>query len=550
MSWQCMPVMRNLLLSILPWLYFRSHQGFSVEQSTMLGVKKPQKQQRVFNQALKKLPSQSPPPGEKPASPSLKKVIGHSQESRDDIYLAVDQLIIGLLEDSQIGDLLKEAGVATARVKSELKRLARKERKKVGSALDDIFFPALKTYGRDLAEHAGKFDPVIGRDEEIKKVVGILSKRTKNNAVLIGQPSLDNTAIVQGVAERIARGDVPSNLGGVRLIALDMHDLIVGVKYGRIFKERLEVVLKDVARARGKVIVFIDEIHLVLDAWQPPWTVAANLLKPMLAKGQLRCIGAMTFEKYRKCVDCRERRVANPFSRFRQVHVAEPSVPNTISRGLKDRHERHLGVRIRDWGLVAAHLCNEYITGVDSQPGGIDNLMRWRMQLEEATQAHLVEIVREELDNLREKREPLMRKYKKENKRITEVKSMLTETLGPEHVHEVLSNWTGKLVSRLGQNEKERLVGLAERLHQKVVGQDQVGSAVAEAVLRSRAGFGRPQQTTNSFLFLGPTGVGKTELAKALTEQLFDDKNLLIRINMLEYVEQHSVSKLIGAPPE
>lgn len=350
---QCTPLhLAVALLSEPPGIFRRAINNVGVEEAAKAA-------ERAFNQALKKLPSQSPPPGEIPASPSLKKVIGHSQGSSDDIYLAVDQLIIGLLEDSQIGDLLKEAGVATARVESELKRLARKERKKAGSALDDIFFPALKTYGRDLTEHAGKFDPVIGRDEEIKKVVGILSKRTKNSAVLVGQPSLDNTAIVQGVAKRIARGDVPSNLGGVRLIALDMHDLIVGVKYGRTFEERLEVVLKDVARARGKVIVFIDEIHLVLDAWQPPWTVAASLLKPMLAKGQLRCIGAMTFEKYRKCVE----KDAALLSRFRQVHVAEPSVPDTISRGLKDRHERHLGFRIRDWGLVAAHLCSKSITG-------------------------------------------------------------------------------------------------------------------------------------------------------------------------------------------
>ncbi|CAL0330600.1 unnamed protein product [Lupinus luteus] len=467
-------------------------------------------------------------------------------------------------EDSQIGDLLKEAGVATARVKSEVEKLRGKEGKKVESATGDTNFQALKTYGRDLVEQAGKLDPVIGRDEEIRRVVRILSRRTKNNPVLIGEPGVGKTAVVEGLAQRIVRGDVPSNLS-----------------------------------------------------------------EPMLARGQLRCIGATTLEEYRKYVE----KDAAFERRFQQVYVAEPSVVDTISilRGLKERYEGHHGVRIQDRALVvAAQLSSRYITGrhlpdkaidlvdeacanvrvqLDSQPEEIDNLERKRMQLEvelhalekekdKASKARLVE-VRKEVDDLRDKLQPLMMKYRKEKERVDEIRRlkqkreellfalqeaerrydlaraadlrygaiqevetaiqqlegsteenlMLTETVGPEQIAEVVSRWTGIPVTRLGQNDKERLIGLADRLHTRVVGQDQAVNAVAEAVLRSRAGLGRPQQPTGSFLFLGPTGVGKTELAKALAEQLFDDENQLVRVDMSEYMEQHSVSRLIGAPP-
>ncbi|KAK1265994.1 Chaperone protein ClpB1 [Acorus gramineus] len=588
--------------------------------------------ERVLKQSLKKIPSQTPAPDEVPPSTSLIKAIRRaqsSQKTRKDTHLAVDQLILGLLEDAQIGDCLKEAGVSAARVRAEVEKLRGKE-KKVESASGDTNFQALKTYGRDLVEVAGKLDPVIGRDEEIRRVVRILSRRTKNNPVLIGEPGVGKTAVVEGLAQRIVRGDIPSNLEDVRLVALDMGALVAGAKYRGEFEERLKAVLKEVEEADGKVILFIDEIHLVLGAGRTEGSMdAANLFKPMLARGQLRCIGATTLEEYRKYVE----KDAAFERRFQQVYVAEPSVADTINilRGLKEKYEGHHGVRIQDRALVmAAQLSSRYITGrhlpdkaidlvdeacanvrvqLDSQPEEIDNLERKRIQLEvelhalekekdKASKARLVE-VRKELDDLRDKLQPLKMKYQKEKERVDEIRRlkqrreelnfslqeaerrmdlarvadlkygaiqeieaaiaklegtsdenlMLTEMVGPDQIAEVVSRWTGIPVTRLGQNEKERLIGLAERLHKRVVGQDQAVDAVAEAVLRSRAGLGRPQQPTGSFLFLGPTGVGKTELAKALAEQLFDDENLLVRIDMSEYMEQHSVARLIGAPP-
>lgn len=599
--------------------------------------------ERVVATALRGLPS---PPLSQPrererdtvqASTSLFKVIRRAQSAQmslGDSHLGVHQLLVGLLQDAHISDALNEAGVPVARVKDEVEKLRGGDNRRVDSASGDTNLQALKTYGRDLVDvaGAGKLDPVIGRDEEIGRVVRILSRRTKNNPVLIGEPGVGKTAVVEGLALRIMRGDVPSNLRDVRLVELDMGMLLAGAKYRGEFEERLKAVLKEVEEAEGKVTLFIDEIHLVLGAGRMEGAMdAANLFKPMLARGQLRCIGATTLDEYRRYVEkdgAFERR-------FQQVFVAEPSVNDTVSilRGLKERYEGHHGVSIQDRALVvAAQLSSRYITErhlpdkaidlideacasvrvqLDSQPEEIDSLERKKIQLkidllslnkdkDKGNQDDLRK-VSEQLGALEEKLRPLKDQYEEEKARIdrirhlkqrrdelqtavqeaerrmdlarvadlkygalkeiddtiakledkigTGVKLMLTETVAPERIAEVVSRWTGIPVTRLGQNEKVRLLGLLQRLRDRVVGQDEAVNAVGKAVLRSRAGLGRPQQPTGSFMFLGSTGVGKTELAKALAEQLFDDENLMVRLDMSEYREEHSVARLIGAPP-
>lgn len=479
----------------------------------------------------------------------------------------------------------------------------------------------------------GKFDPVVGRDDEIRRVIQVLSRRTKNNPVLIGEPGVGKTAIVEGLAQRIVRGDVPANLQS-QLFTLDIGLLVAGAKYRGEFEERLTAVLKEVKEAEGGVILFIDEIHLVLGAGKAEGAMdAANLLKPMLARGELRCIGATTLGEYRKHVE------KDPAfeRRFQQVYVGEPSVEATISilRGIKEKYEAHHGVTIADSALViAAQLSARYITNrylpdkaidlvdeacanvrvqLDSQPEIIDRLERQKLQLEieekalelekDTASKDRIKKVKDEIQRIDEELKPLKLKYETEKTRLDEIaklkekleslklkmtdaemkrdlalvadlkyyaipelekkiqqltleknkrkdeNALLQERVGPEQITEVVSRWTGIPVNRLSQTERDRLLHLRDALHKRVIGQDKAVDAVVEAVLRSRAGLSRRDKPTGSFLFLGPTGVGKTELAKALAGELFDDDKHIIRIDMSEYMERHSMTRLIGAPP-
>lgn len=598
---------------------------------------------RNLQRLLVRLPQQSPPPTEISNSSALVSLLQAAQQvqkKQKDSHLAVDHILLALMDVKEIADALTQAGLSKAKVEEAVKSV--RGGRKVESKSAEETYEALSKYGIDLTEAAanGKLDPVIGRDDEIRRVIRVLSRRTKNNPVLIGEPGVGKTAIVEGLAERIVRGDVPANLQ-CRLISLDMGALIAGAKYRGEFEERLKAVLKEVQDAQGKIILFIDEIHLVLGAGKTDGAMdAANLLKPMLARGELRCIGATTLTEYRKYVE------KDPAfeRRFQQVQVREPSVPDTISilRGLKERYETHHGVQITDAALVAAaQLADRYITArflpdkaidlvdeacasrrvqLDSQPEVIDQLERRQLQLEieatalekekDAASKQRLQGVQGQLAQIREELAPLKLRYEKEKGRVEELRDLrqkldklktkiaiaerdrdlalasdlkyyavpelerqiavlerkeaeereaqgpaatgdrlVTETVGPEQIAEVVSRWTGIPVSKLSQTEKEKLLNLAGQLHKRVVGQDEAVNAVAEAVLRSRAGLSRPQQPTASFLWLGPTGVGKTELAKALAAELFDDENMMIRLDMSEYMEQHSVARLIGAPP-
>ncbi|ORX64071.1 ClpB protein, partial [Basidiobolus meristosporus CBS 931.73] len=503
-------------------------------------------------------------------------------------------------------------------------------------------YESLSKYAIDMTEMAekGKLDPVIGRDEEIRRVIRVLSRRTKNNPVLIGEPGVGKTAVVEGLAARIVRKDVPTNLQ-CKLFSLDMGALVAGAKYRGEFEERLKGVLKEIKDSETPIILFIDEIHLVLGAGKSEGSMdAANLLKPMLARGELRCIGATTLSEYKKYVE----KDAAFERRFQQVLVGEPNVIDTISilRGLKEKYEAHHGVKILDTALVAAaQLSDRYITNrflpdkaidlmdeacantrvqLDSQPEIIDQLERRHLQLEveatalskekdQASQQRLHR-VQEEMLKIEEELRPLKLKYQTEKgsldeirqlnqrleelrhkadeaerhrdlaqaadiryyaipdieKRIAELSDLkkqedeemkdvetndrlLTEIVGPEQIMEVVSRWTGIPVTRLSKTQIDRLLSLGNKLAERVIGQDEAVTAVSEAILRSRAGLARENQPIGSFLFLGPTGVGKTELAKSLAAELFDDEKYMVRIDMSEYMESHSVARLIGAPP-
>jgi ATP-dependent Clp protease ATP-binding subunit ClpB len=556
-----------------------------------------------------------------------------AQRMKDE-FVSVEHLLLALVDkDRAVAEAFKAAGLTRDKLLEATAAVRGGQR--VTSQTPEGTYEALEKYGRDLTELArqGKLDPVIGRDEEIRRVVQILSRRTKNNPVLIGAPGVGKTAIVEGLAQRIVRGDVPEGLKGKRVVTLDMGALVAGAKYRGEFEERLKAVLKAVHDAQGEVILFIDELHTVVGAGAAEGAMdASNLLKPALARGELHCIGATTLDEYKKHIE----KDAALERRFQPVMVDQPSVEDTISilRGLRERYEVHHGVRIKDSALVAAAvLSDRYIadrflpdkaidlvdeaaarlrTEIDSMPAELDEITRRVLQLEIEREALKKETdaasrdrlgkLEEELTRLQAEAATLRGQWEREKaaierprqlrKRIEEVKvdiekatraydlnrvaelqygtlaglerelkeeeeraqaeggrRLIKEEVDEEDIAEVVSRWTGIPLSKLMEGEMQKLLRLEEELHERVVGQDEAVRAVADAVLRARAGIKDPKRPIGSFLFLGPTGVGKTELARALAATLFDDEDNIVRLDMSEYMEKHTVARLIGAPP-
>jgi ATP-dependent Clp protease ATP-binding subunit ClpB len=552
-------------------------------------------------------------------------------EKAGDSFVTVERLLLALAldKDSDAGALLKQGGVTPQNLNAAINAL--RKGRTADSASAENAYDALKKYSRDLTQAArdGKLDPVIGRDEEIRRTIQVLSRRTKNNPVLIGEPGVGKTAIVEGLALRILNGDVPESLKDKKLLSLDLGALIAGAKYRGEFEERLKAVLQEVTGAEGGIILFIDEMHTLIGAGKADGAMdASNLLKPALARGELHCIGATTLDEYRKHVE----KDAALARRFQPVFVSEPSVEDTISilRGLKDKYEQHHGVRITDAAIVAAAtLSNRYITDrflpdkaidlvdeasarlkmqVDSKPEELDSIDREiirlkieqealkkesdagsksRLQTLETELADLekrsadltsrwsaekgklsdAQKLKSELDQLRvelanaQRRGEYQRAGELAYGRIPELErkladieasengAMVEEAVTADHVAQVVSRWTGVPVDKMLEGEKEKLLKMEEQLSRRVIGQSEAVRAVATAVRRARAGLQDPHRPIGSFMFLGPTGVGKTELTKALAEYLFDDETALIRMDMSEYMEKHSVARLIGAPP-
>ncbi len=589
--------------------------------------------------ALRAFPRLQAPPTQVYVSPRLRRVLDLAQEEagrlRDD-YISTEHLFIALADPTVGGPVLRifqGLGITRERGYQVLTQVRGAQR--VTSPHPESTYEALQRYGRDITELArqGKLDPVIGRDDEIRRVIQVLLRRTKNNPVLIGEPGVGKTAIVEGLAQRIVRNDVPEGLKNKRVVQLDMGALIAGARYRGEFEERLKAVIREIQESQGEIILFIDELHTVVGAGAAEGAIdASNMLKPMLARGELRTIGATTIDEYRKHIEkdpALERR-------FQPILVEEPTVEETISilRGLKERYEVHHGVRIKDSALIAAaRLAHRYITGrflpdkaidlvdeaaarlrmeMDSMPAELDELQRRIMQLEiereglkrETDPASRERLARleQELSNLKEEYNRLRMEWERERELIQQVRQVKEEieavrhqleqaqlagdwnraaqlqygvlaelerrlreaeqqlaALGPrrlvkeevdeEDIAEVVSRWTGIPVSRLLESERAKLLHMEERLRQRVVGQDHALSAVANAIRRARAGIQDPRRPLGSFLFLGPTGVGKTETARALAEFLFDDEQAMIRLDMSEYMEKHTVARLIGAPP-